>query len=148
MTRVGVLDWGIGGVDALDRLRRLRPDLDLVYHSDAGTTPYGRLSRDALASRVSEVVAGLGVDLVVVACNAASTVLGELDLRVPAIGVIEPGLEAALATEHRVLGLVGGERTIASGVWERPLVRAGRRVVARAAQPLSAHVEAGRLEGP
>lgn len=148
MTRVGVIDWGIGGIDTLGRLGRARPDLDLVYFSDAGTTPYGRLPRETLARRVEEVVAGLGVDLVVVACNAASSVLPELDLPVPAVGVIEPGLRAVLRTDHQVLGLIGGERTILSRVWEEPLARAGRRVVARVAQPLSAHVEAGRLRGP
>lgn len=146
--RIGVLDWGIGGIDALDRLRRARPDLDWVYHSDAGVTPYGRLPHDVLAARLAEVVAELEVELVVVACNAASTVLGEVDLGVPAIGVIAPGLETVLATDHQVLGLIGGERTIASRVWEEPLARAGRRVHARVAQPLSAHVEAGRLSGP
>lgn len=144
-TRVGVLDWGIGGVDALARLRAARPDLDLVYHSDAGTTPYGRCSREALARRVADVADGLGVELVVVACNAASTVLDAV--RTPAVGVIEPGLRAALSTPYLGFGVIGGERTITSGVWEAPLRAAGRRVVARVAQPLSAHVEAGRTSG-
>ncbi len=38
--------------------------------------------------------------------------------------------------------MIGGQRTIRSGAWRRAL--AGRAVLQRVAQPLSAHVEAGR----
>jgi glutamate racemase len=145
--RVGVLDWGIGGVDALARLRARFPRLPLTYWSDSGFAPYGKVPARALAARVAAVARRMDVSHLVVACNAASTVLDEADLPVPTLGVISPGVALALASPARSFGVIGGERTIASGAWERPLVAAGRTVRARVAQPLSAHVEAGRLDG-
>lgn len=145
--RVGVLDWGIGGVDTLARLRARLPELPLTYWSDSGFTPYGKVAAPALAARVAAVARRMDVTHLIVACNAASTVLDMADLPVPTLGVIAPGVAFALASPARTFGLIGGERTIASGAWERPLVAAGRAVYARVAQPLSAHVEAGRLDG-
>ncbi|TNF29682.1 MAG: glutamate racemase [Deltaproteobacteria bacterium] len=147
-TRLGVLDWGIGGVDAFRRLRARYPTLPMTYWSDSGFTPYGKVPAPALAARIAEVAGRMAVTHLVVACNAASTVLDAAPLPVPTVGVIAPGVALALRSPARILGVVGGERTIASGAWERPLVAAGREVRARVAQPLSAHVEAGRLDGP
>lgn len=146
--RLGVIDWGIGGLDAWRRLRRAMPEHDYVYWSDAGFTPYGKVPADALHERLRAIVESLGADAVVIACNAASTVL-DGDLGAPALGVIDPGVRLALADhDARTIGVLGGDRTIASGLHAAALEAAGRRVVAIAAQPLSAHVEAGRLDGP
>ncbi len=145
--RLGVLDWGIGGVDALARLRGRFPHLDVSYWSDAGAPPYGTLAPKVLAARVLEVARRMGVTHLVVACNAASTALPGLALPCEVRGVIAPGVAAALASGARTLGVIGGARTIASGAWRAPLEAAGRRVIQRVAQPLSAHVEAGRLDG-
>jgi glutamate racemase len=62
--------------------------------------------------------------------------------------VIEPALSAALATPARSFGVVGGKRTIASQVYRRGLAIAGRQVIQRVAQPLSALVERGEVDGP
>lgn len=145
---VGVLDWGIGGLDTLARLRRRFPGLAFTYLSDSGATPYGKLDADALAARVRAVVAALDVTHCVIACNAASSVLPLRDPPCPIVGVIAPGVAVALRSGHRRLGVVGGARTIASRAWSAPLEAAGREVVQSVAQPLSAHIEAGRLGGP
>jgi glutamate racemase len=153
--RVAVLDWGIGGVDFYARLRAAHPRVPVIYWSDAGTTPYGKLGRDALAARVAAVADELrarGATHLVVACNAASTVLDHPRLRarvaagLPIAGVIAPAIAAALADPARELGVVGGRRTIRSQVYRRGL--RGRRVRQRVAQPLSARVERGELDGP
>lgn len=155
--RLGILDWGIGGVDFYARLRATHPHVPVLYWSDAGATPYGKLPRAALAARVEAVARALqrrGATHLVVACNAASTVLDDPRLRalerggLPISGVIEPAIAAALADPARTFGVVGGERTITSQVYRRGLARAGRRAVQRIAQPLSALVERGQLDGP
>ncbi len=43
---------------------------------------------------------------------------------------------------------MGGRRTIAAGHYRRGLARRGRVVLSRVAQPLSAHIEAGRTGSP
>ena len=152
--KLGVLDWGIGGIDFYARLRARHPGVPVVYWSDSGATPYGKLGPAALASRVAGVVAALrerGVTQVVIACNAASTVIGhpaleEVGLEV--CGVIAPAIAATLADPARVVGVIGGRRTISSGLYRKGLVAGGRRVISRVAQPLSAMVERGELDSP
>lgn len=55
--KLGVLDWGIGGVDFAERFRVRMPDIPIVYLSDSGSVPYGKLSAPALALRVARAVA-------------------------------------------------------------------------------------------
>ncbi len=144
---LGVVDWGIGGVGVVRELDRAAPGLDLVYWSDTGATPYGLLARPALRARLREIVermAALGCDEVVLACNAASTVVDDLTGGpVPVEGIIGHGV-AAVGARAGTIGIVGGRRMIASRAYARGLAAPGRRVVSRDAQPLSAHIEAGR----
>ncbi|HEY0138763.1 MAG TPA: aspartate/glutamate racemase family protein [Nannocystis sp.] len=151
--KLGVLDWGIGGIDFYARWKARHPEVPVVYWSDSGATPYGKLGRDALAQRVAGVVRALqgrGVTHVVVACNAASTVIGHpaLDLGVEVCGVIGPAIAATLADPGRIVGVIGGWRTISSGLYRDGLIAGGRRVISRVAQPLSAMVERGELDSP
>jgi glutamate racemase len=145
--RLGVLDWGIGGMGFVRALRQRAPCVPLLYVSDTGSTPYGKLSRTALAGRVGRVLDAMateGAVAVVVACNAASTVLPLLGPRAfPVTGVIEHALRVVPRSFRGTLGVLGGARTVRSGVYRRGLAAPGRRVVSRVAQPLSAHVEAG-----
>lgn len=151
--RLGILDWGIGGVGFYALARARLPDLPMVYWSDAGTIPYGKLAPDELARRVVVIARWLkgeaGVTHLAIACNAASSVLPKIDLAdetLPEItGVIEHGARAALqrTMPGQTIGIVGGRRTVLSGAYRRAL--SGRVVRQRIAQPISARVEAGDL---
>lgn len=155
--RLGIVDWGIGGLDLYRKLRAAGRSRDVLYWSDAGAPPYGTLGADALAERLAAVLGRLaqeGCDEVVVACNAASTALphpavqhAERRSALRIVGVIEPTLEAI---ERRGLGevaVIGGRRTIESEAYAAPLRARGVRVQARVAQPLSALIERGITEG-
>jgi glutamate racemase len=152
MERLGFLDWGIGGIGIFGAFRRRRPEVPVLYWSDTGATPYGRLPAAALTARVRRVLramAGQGVTHAVVACNAASTVLPDLgDVGIPVMGVIAPAIAMVSPALEGVLGVVGGARTIRSGLYRRALATPRRQVVQRIAQPLSAHIEAGRVGTP
>jgi glutamate racemase len=151
--KLGILDWGIGGVGFYVSARARLPNLPVVYWSDAGTVPYGKQAPAELARRLVAIARWLkreaGVTHLAVACNAASSVLPTIDLRdetLPEItGVIEHGVRAALqrTAPGQVIGVVGGRRTILSGAYRRALP--GRTVRQRVAQPISARVEAGDL---
>lgn len=144
---LGIIDWGIGGVGLVNALDRLVPGLPVVYWSDAGATPYGRMGVDELTDRLMRVVTALaerGATEVVLACNAASTVVAELGAAPVLVeGIIAHGL-ASVPEDLTSVGVVGGQRTIDAGPYQRGLARPGREVLARVAQPLSAHIEAGR----
>ncbi len=74
-----VFDSGLGGLTVLREIAALRRDLKLVYAADDAGFPYGRLNDPEVIARVSEVMAGLidryKPDLVVIACNTASTIV-------------------------------------------------------------------------
>lgn len=153
MTALGVLDWGIGGLSVVAKLRAARMCRPIVYVSDAGAVPYGKQSDAALAARVRallEALAGHGCDEVVIGCNAASTVLrglGPLPVR-RILGVIEPGIDATIRAGVRDVVILGGRRTIASGQHAAALRPLGIPVTEVVAQPLSALIEQGILAGP
>lgn len=149
---LGIVDWGIGGIGLLNALDRLAPGLPVLYWSDAGATPYGRMGVDELTDRLLTVVTALaerGTTEVVLACNAASTVVGRLGAAaVPVEGIIGHGVASVSDDITGPIGVVGGRRTIAAGHYRRALARPGRVVLSRVAQPLSAHIEAGRTGSP
>src|SRR3712207_3635466 len=74
-----VFDSGLGGLTVFSEVLKVRPDARYVYAADDAGFPYGRLSEAVLAERVVSVMERLiGIhdpDLVVVACNTASTVV-------------------------------------------------------------------------
>jgi glutamate racemase len=136
MERLGFLDWGIGGVGIFQAFRRRRPEVPVFYWS-------------ARVRRVLRAMVRQGVTHAVVACNAASTILPGLgDVGIPVMGVIEPAIAMVSPALGGVLGVVGGARTIRSGIYRRALATPRRRVIQRIAQPLSAHIEAGRVGTP
>jgi glutamate racemase len=150
-TCLGIVDWGIGGIGLVRALDRVAPGLPVLYWSDSGATPYGRMGTDELAARLTTVVNALadrGATEVVLACNAASTVAGRLGAApIPVEGIIGHGV-ASVPDEIASVGVVGGRRTIAGGHYRRGLTRCDRAVLSRIAQPLSAHIEAGRTGSP
>lgn len=156
MSALGIVDWGIGGLGFYRALRRRVPDAQILYWSDSGATPYGKLPAAALAARLCQVLARLaelGATSAVIACNAASTALARVDAPIPAVGIIDAGVDSALrwrvaSRGDRAVGVIGGARTIRSQIYRRRLEAAGVRVIQRVAQPLSALVEAGELSGP
>jgi glutamate racemase len=147
--RLGIIDWGIGGIGLLKRLDVVAPGLPVVYWSDTGAVPYGKQQALQLRARLRAVVvelAGRGCTEVVLACHSASTVVDRLDdCPVPVTGIIEHALRAVPGDLDGTVGVVGGRRTISAGVYRRALEARGLSTVSAVAQPLSAHIEAGRM---
>ena len=115
-----VFDSGLGGLTVLEQVRAARPDARYVYAADDAAFPYGALSEPALVARVIAVMERLlarhGPDLVVIACNTASTlVLPALRQRfvTPFVGVVPPIKPAAAMTRSRVVTLLATPGTVA-----------------------------------
>jgi glutamate racemase len=130
---IGVFDSGFGGLTVARALIDLLPDEDVVYFGDTARYPYGPQALDdvrAYARQITEVLVGRhDVKMVVVACNTAAAAALELlrfDFDVPILGVIEPGVRAAVrATTNGRIAVIGTVGTIASGAYQRA-VRATR----------------------
>ena len=146
---LGILDWGIGGISVYKEVRAQLGDVPLIYFSDTGATPYGKMSRRELAARLDAVIEfmkGRGMTHLVIGCNAASTAIPDLaDHGMKIEGMIETAVEVAATANPKNLGLIGGRRTVVSGVYRRALAQRGITLKQRIAQPLSALIETGDL---
>ena len=72
-----VFDSGLGGLTVLREIVKARPDARYVYVADDAFFPYGHHSEEQLVARVvplmGELISTHAPDLVVIACNTAST---------------------------------------------------------------------------
>jgi glutamate racemase len=153
---IGVFDSGIGGLTVVRALRAALPGEEILYFGDSARVPYGTKSPETVLRFTRECVGFLGrrgVKLLVVACNTASAIALrhlEGELTIPMIGVIQPGVQAAI---HRSrgghIGVIGTEGTVASGAYRRVLEETGHAVeIHECACPLFVPlVEEGWIEG-
>jgi glutamate racemase len=103
---IGIFDSGIGGLSVLRTLRQKLPQADIRYLADTRYTPWGDRSAAWVAARSLQLSAYLidaGADLVLVACNTASTLaIAALRARWPErlFVAVEPGIKPAAATSQ------------------------------------------------
>lgn len=117
--RVLVFDSGVGGLSVFDAIAASGHALDLDYAADNAWLPYGLKSDEQLRARVpallTSLVAQWAPDIVVVACNTASTIALEqvrAALSVPVVGVVPPIKPAAALTRTGVIGLLATPATV------------------------------------
>jgi glutamate racemase len=112
-----VFDSGLGGLTVMREIVKARPDAHYVYVADDAFFPYGHHGEDQIIARVvpliGELVDAHSPELVVIACNTASTlVMSHLRERyeIPFVGTV-PAIKPACArskTKHvSVLGTKG-----------------------------------------
>ena len=125
---IGVFDSGIGGLTVLRALRERLPHESYVYLGDTARVPYGTKGAATVTHFASEATLHLlerGVKAVVIACNTASAVAIE-HLRtltdLPVLGVIEPGVHAALQVTRGRVGVIGTLATVGSGRYQQGLL--------------------------
>jgi glutamate racemase len=124
-----VFDSGLGGLTVYREVAAARPDADFLYVADDAAFPYGGLADRELTARVvdliGELIAAHRPDLVVIACNTASTiVLGELRRRftVPFVGTVPAIKPACAASVTRRVSVLGTEATV-KREYTRTLIR-------------------------
>lgn len=110
---VAVFDSGLGGLTVLNAIRRALPAVRCVYVADTEAFPYGVKGEAELIGRIQRVLPPLlkrcRPDLLVVACNTASTVaLPHIRARlgIPVVGVVPAIKPAAAGSETGVIGLL------------------------------------------
>ena len=127
---IGVFDSGIGGLTVVRELFRVLPHETVFYFGDTARVPYGNKSRETIVRFSTENVLFLlhrEVKLIIIACNTASAhalPFLERSFSLPLIGVIEPGVQAAVAaTRTKRIGVIGTAATVGSGAYERAIRR-------------------------
>jgi hypothetical protein len=125
---IGIFDSGVGGLTVVRAVLDLVPAEPVLYFGDTARAPYGPRDVGEIREFAREIAVYLlerDVKLLVVACNAIeSNAIEDLSERanVQLIGVIEPGVRAALrVTRNGRVGVIGTEATIASGAYPRAM---------------------------
>ncbi|MGB9044329.1 MAG: glutamate racemase [Pseudolabrys sp.] len=124
-----VFDSGLGGLTVFREVKAARADARFVYLADDAGFPYGDLAEEELIARVTDVlgqaIAEHKPDLVVVACNTASTLaLAQLRTRfsVPFVGTV-PAIKPACAQSASKLVTVLGTQATVGREYTRALIR-------------------------
>ncbi len=149
---IGVFDSGVGGLTVVRSIIDQLPNESIVYFGDSARYPYGPRSLEEIrgfAREIASLLLDRDVKQLVVACNSVEVAAIEdlaANVAVPVLGVIEPGVRAALrATRTGRVGVIGTEATIASGEYDRAVAATGASVELHAAAcpEFVPHVEAG-----
>ena len=127
---LGIFDSGVGGLTVVRAVQQLLPHESIIYLGDTARLPYGSKSPRTIREFAGHNVRFLisqGVKAIVVACNTASAhALAELqaDHDIPIIGVIESGIEAALADPAcQRVGIIATRGTIRSHAYQHALAQ-------------------------
>ena len=157
MATIGIFDSGSGGLSVYRELVKLLPREKYIYFSDNAHCPYGEKTAEFIRDRartVTDVLLGMGADIIVVACNTATaaaiaTLRAEYP-KVPFIGM-EPAVKpAALGTRTGVIGVLATAGTLKGSKY---LTTRGRfeddvRIVEHVGKGFVELVENGILDGP
>jgi glutamate racemase len=154
---IGVFDSGIGGLTVLSALCAHMPHEQFIYLGDTARLPYGTKSPATIrryALQVAELLVARGIKALIVACNTASAAaLPAIQSRyahLPVLGVIDPGVEAAVgASRTGRIAVIATEATVRGGAYQRAIIeRSPKSVVsAVACQLLVALAEEGWTDG-
>ena len=129
--KILVFDSGLGGLTVLSECQKIRPDAAFTYVADDVFFPYGRLNEHRLTERVTalmgELIEAHAPDLVVIACNTASTlVMAPLRARwqsIEFVGTVPAIKTAATRSRSRLISVLATPGTVARD-YTRDLVRA------------------------
>jgi glutamate racemase len=124
VNKIGFFDSGLGGLSIWMECDKLLPEISTVYLADNNNAPYGIKSEKEiidLSIKNTEVLLNEGCDIIVVACNTATTAaISHLrkTYDIPFVG-IEPAIKpAALNSKNNRVGVLATEGTLVSSLFK------------------------------
>ena len=126
MKKIGIIDSGLGGYYIASEIHKIS-SVDIVFLADQKYIPYGDKSHDEILHIMIHNIKwfqSLGIEEILIACNTASTVLGDLQKSFPklklygVIGITAQQFENIMIDELLILGT---ELTIASHLYQEYL---------------------------
>ncbi|MDQ7055426.1 MAG: glutamate racemase [Persephonella sp.] len=151
---IGIFDSGIGGLTVFREVAKEFPEADIYYLGDTARVPYGNKSKETVirySVEAAKYLTGFGIDVLIVACNTASSyaldTLREM-VDIPVVGVVHPGVEMALRkTKNGKVGVIGTQATIRSNSYKKLLERRGIQIFQKPCPLFVPLVEEGIVEG-
>jgi glutamate racemase len=124
-----VFDSGLGGLTVLREIVAARPEAHYVYVADDAFFPYGHHSEEQIIARVVPLIGELidrhTPDLIVIACNTASTLVMSYlrsTYKIPFVGTV-PAIKPACAQSRTRRVSVLGTRGTVQREYTRGLIR-------------------------
>lgn len=119
--KVLVFDSGVGGFSIVKEIAAQKISIEIDYCADTEFFPYGNRSDLELLARIPKIVSAAAekskADVVIVACNTASTIaLWQIRqaISIPIIGVVPAIKPAADQSISKSIGLLATPRTVGS----------------------------------
>ena len=113
-----IFDSGVGGLSVYEEVHAKLPHCNYIYLFDNAAYPYGELEPSTLIERVNQLIMAQvklhDIDIVIIACNTASTiVLPSLreKLTIPVVGVV-PAIKPASLVSLKCVGLIATPATV------------------------------------
>lgn len=153
---VALFDSGVGGLSILREVRKALPGSDFVYYGDTTHVPYGGRPNNEitlLSLNAVQCLSGLQPDLVVVACNTATSVaiaaLREANPGLPIVGVVPVLKTTAERTKSGRVAVLATDATLksASYVELKQTFAQGIEVLELALPEWVTFVEQGNVDG-
>lgn len=158
---IGFFDSGLGGLFVLRHVIQKLPAYHYIFLGDTINVPYGTKNDDAIYALATESLRMLfdrDCKLVIFACNTASVTalrriqnefLPEFFPDCKVLGVIIPTVEEVLAHKSKTVAIIGTERTIHSGKYDRELSKLDPQIsiISLATPTLVPLIEQGLLRG-
>ncbi|MBA54196.1 MAG: glutamate racemase [Pseudomonadales bacterium] len=114
-----IIDSGVGGLSIWQEIQQLIPNSHTCYVADNGAYPYGTLEEQVLVQRLLQLLPELErqyqPDIIVIACNTASTVVLDplrAQTNTPVIGVVPAIKPAAACSQSKQVTLLATPGTI------------------------------------
>jgi glutamate racemase len=114
-----VFDSGLGGSTVLREIVKLRPGARYIYVADDAYFPYGQHTDADIIARVvplmGEIIAAHSPDLVVIACNTASTLVMDRLRKtydVPFVGTVPAIKPACASSKTKRVSVLGTKGTV------------------------------------
>lgn len=121
---IALFDSGVGGLTVVKEIFKQLPGEKIIYFGDTARFPYGPRPQKQVRRFVFEIMDFLQtqeIKALIIACNSATAAGLEYyreKTTLPLLGVIEPGVRAALArTKKGKVGVIGTQGTIESGAY-------------------------------
>ncbi len=117
--QVLIFDSGVGGLSVFHEVIQQTANINCFYLFDNEYFPYGELDDDFLINHLTELLLSFvkkqNIDLIIIACNSASTVALQAlraHFLIPVVGVVPAIKPAAQLTKNGVIGLLATPATI------------------------------------
>ncbi|MBI2984952.1 MAG: glutamate racemase [Candidatus Kerfeldbacteria bacterium] len=123
---VALFDSGVGGLSVWQEIRRFLPNEPMVYLADTAHVPYGKREEAEirrLSSQAIKLLLCYQPDLIVVACNTASTIalahLRQVNPDIPFVGIVPALKPAAALTKTGWIAVLATAATLKSDGYQK-----------------------------